>query len=115
MKRGLLGFGADVVRAKALSAKVVQAEGYEENVVGAKTLKGKSGSSQRVRGKRYSGQKVRAFLQKVTYPLAPATMRVFKGYEENDVQATGYVHFAKSHVPLIGTFCCDQVGCQVSL
>ena len=88
MKQGLLGFGADVVRAKALGAKAERAK-----------FKPKSTRKMLFRPKGTCN------LQKVTDPLAPtATMDVCqiqaKGYEENVVRAKGYVPFTKSRVPL---------------
>ena len=86
MKRGLLGFDADTVRAKA---------GAE-----AARAKFKPKGTRKI----LFGPKSTCILQKVRYALAPtATMGVCqiqaKGYEENVVQAKGYVQFAKSHVP----------------
>ena len=51
------------------------------------------------------GPRRTCILQKVTYLLAPtATVDVSqiqaKEYEKNVVRAKGYVHFAKSHIPL---------------
>ena len=88
LEGGLLGLGAEVVRAKALGAKAVRAKFKPKGT-----------------RKMMFGPKGTCISQKVTNPLAPtATMVDFcqtqaKGYEENAVRAKGYVHFAKGHVP----------------